>query len=452
MKVLSIAHDFLPASTAGVEVFVHDLSRALVARGVDAVVAHTVRGVGLAQYALRPGRIDGVRTWQMVQNYPYRPLDQSIDDPQAERCFDELLTREAPDVVHIHHLARWSIGLPRRAQVAGIPVLMHLHDHWLACPSGGQRFHPDGRVCEAPERAPCDACHARYSALEGPLEQWGLRLAQALPRPLPPDLLHRTFASLPGAARTALKRLNRRPEATPRRPQAGVAARRRDQVRRSLAAVDRLVSPSRDLAQRLDAVGVQPAQVRFVANGTGLDTELLAPLPGLAYPRRPLSLLFLGTPAAHKGVHVLVEAVRRVDGPVRLAIHGADPSPAYRDRMAPPHDRVRLAGPLPHRDVAAAIDRADVVCLPSLWLENAPLVLLEARARGRPVLASDIGGVSESAHGMLLPPGDVDAWSAAIHQLATDRAALGALAEQVEAPRTMRRVAAEIHTLYRELG
>ena len=171
MKVLLVVHDFLPASVAGVEVFVHDLARGLAAAGDDAVVAHTVRGAGLAQHALQPGRVGEIRTWQLVQNYPYRPLVESVEDPQAERRFDELLEREQPDLVHLHHLWGWSAGLPQRARRASVPALLHLHDHWLTCPSGGQLFHPDGHVCETPDRARCDDCYARFRSREGRLER-----------------------------------------------------------------------------------------------------------------------------------------------------------------------------------------------------------------------------------------------------------------------------------------
>lgn len=57
--------------------------------------------------------------------------------------------------------------------------------------------------------------------------------------------------------------------------------------------------------------------------------------------------------------------------------------------------------------------RADWVVVPSLWWENAPLVIEEARAAGRPVIASGIGGMAErvadGVDGLHVPPGDAAA-------------------------------------------
>jgi glycosyltransferase involved in cell wall biosynthesis len=75
--------------------------------------------------------------------------------------------------------------------------------------------------------------------------------------------------------------------------------------------------------------------------------------------------------------------------------------------------------------VGDLIAAADVVCLASA-AEASPLVLLEAMALGRPVVAPDVGGVTEIvAHrrtGLVIPPLDDDALAQAVHELAQDRA------------------------------
>ncbi len=81
-------------------------------------------------------------------------------------------------------------------------------------------------------------------------------------------------------------------------------------------------------------------------------------------------------------------------------------------------DRVVFAG---HRtDVANVLEAADVVALPSEF-ENFPLAMLEAMAMGKPVVAYDIGGVSEAIEdgctGFLARPGDTAALAAHINKL-----------------------------------
>ena len=447
MRVLHLAHDFLPASVAGVEVYTFELCRALDDAGVEVAVLHTTRGPGLALFALQEGVVGGLRVFRVVQNYPYRPLDEATVDPQAERRFVEVLDAFAPDIVHVQHLWGWSAAVPALARSAGVGVVAHLHDHWPVCPSGGQRFHPDGAVCEDLRKAPCEECYARFRSREGSLERLAMRAARRLPPPLPPDLLHRTFATLPPQARAVLKRINeirgnRTGTVAPLTP-----VERRRLLLAGLGGADAVIAPSHDIAARMADAGMDETAVHHIPNGTAM-AEASTPLPGLEHPARPLTVLFLGTPVAHKGVHVIADAVARVPE-ARLVVHGADPSAAYRERCA--GERIEFAGPLERADVAAAIDRSDVVCLPSLWPENAPLVLLEARARSRPVLASRIGGIPETCEGTLLPAGDVSAWARAVGELAGDRGRLGSLAAAVRPPPTADANASQVLAIYRAL-
>jgi glycosyltransferase involved in cell wall biosynthesis len=69
-------------------------------------------------------------------------------------------------------------------------------------------------------------------------------------------------------------------------------------------------------------------------------------------------------------------------------------------------DRVVFAGKRDHAEVALWMNAADVFCLPSLR-EGHPNVVMEALACGTPVVASDVGAVSEilsSETGLLVPP------------------------------------------------
>jgi glycosyltransferase involved in cell wall biosynthesis len=80
--------------------------------------------------------------------------------------------------------------------------------------------------------------------------------------------------------------------------------------------------------------------------------------------------------------------------------------------------RVQFLGQL--EDVGGLLAAADAVLLPSRW-EGLPLVLLEAMARGRPIVASAVGGVCDAiedgVHGTLVPPGDESALAEALEQL-----------------------------------
>ena len=80
--------------------------------------------------------------------------------------------------------------------------------------------------------------------------------------------------------------------------------------------------------------------------------------------------------------------------------------------------RVQFLGHL--EDVSGLLAAADAVVLPSRW-EGLPLVLLEAMARARPIVASAVGGVRDAiddgVHGTLVPPGDEEALAEALEHI-----------------------------------
>jgi glycosyltransferase involved in cell wall biosynthesis len=93
-------------------------------------------------------------------------------------------------------------------------------------------------------------------------------------------------------------------------------------------------------------------------------------------------------------------------------------------------ERVTIRGAAPRTEVFDWLRAADAALLSSDW-ENFPHAAVEALAAGTPVIATAVGGVPEiietGANGILVPPGDLDALSQAIADVATDRQLLVAL-------------------------
>jgi glycosyltransferase involved in cell wall biosynthesis len=92
-------------------------------------------------------------------------------------------------------------------------------------------------------------------------------------------------------------------------------------------------------------------------------------------------------------------------------------------------DRVRLLGN--RTDVPRLLAAADVATLASDW-EGLPVFVLEAMAAGRPVVATEVDGLTEvlrDGGGLLVPPGSPDALAVALERLLTDPATRGAAAD-----------------------
>jgi glycosyltransferase involved in cell wall biosynthesis len=138
-----------------------------------------------------------------------------------------------------------------------------------------------------------------------------------------------------------------------------------------------------------------------------------------------LHLVFVGRLVPIKGVRVLVEAFgrarERVPG-LRLTLVGDGTDRPHLEAMAAPHgDAIRFTGFLDQDAVAGMLATADALVLPS-FAEGVPVVLMEAMASGRPVIATQTGGVSElvedGVSGHIVPPGDAAALVEAIAALA----------------------------------
>jgi len=82
---------------------------------------------------------------------------------------------------------------------------------------------------------------------------------------------------------------------------------------------------------------------------------------------------------------------------------------------------VQFTSRVPTQDVARYMTSSDLLVFPSLWFENAPLVLRQANQLGLPILASRVGGipelVAEGVNGMLLPPGDAGMWQDCLREM-----------------------------------
>ena len=112
----------------------------------------------------------------------------------------------------------------------------------------------------------------------------------------------------------------------------------------------------------------------------------------------PPTVLFLGRLVKIKGVHHLLDAFRSVNQNVRLKIIGAGPASENLKQLADRYglqSRVSFHGWITHDRLEDIFRQSHVVVVPSIWPEPFGIVGLEAMSYGKPVVASDVGGVSE---------------------------------------------------------
>jgi glycosyltransferase involved in cell wall biosynthesis len=149
--------------------------------------------------------------------------------------------------------------------------------------------------------------------------------------------------------------------------------------------------------------------------------------PGRGRVDGPPRLLAVGALEPRKRFDQLLYALPtlREDGPVVLDIAGAGPSRGALEALAlrlGVADAVTFHGRQSPHAIATLMRRADVLVLPSI-VENQPVVLLEAQACGLPVVATNVGGISEivtPTTGLLIPPDDPTALTWAITSILTN--------------------------------
>ncbi len=378
-----VSHGYPPSETAGTERHVAALADALRGRGHEVMVVSATRRPGGSQYA----RIDEGNVIRIINNIATRPLEEAESDPIIDRLMRQIEDQFCPDLVHVHHLQFLSSSMAFDA-----PVVATLHDEWAWCASGGLGLTTDGRTCIGPSPERCAPCHAAWRPQPSRAARSLTRAARVLSPLIAPSSLHDLYKRIPPRFRpSAVSR------GTPCEPPEAAAARNRS-VLGWFKNTDALIVPSAHLQQKATLNGLPGAQL--IRHGVTDDWFIS---PDNKAPRR--GFVTLGTVSWHKGTDQVVSAFRSLDlgASEPLRIHG----PVLDREAALGHPIGEVLQP---SEVRALLQSSRALVLGSRWEENAPLVVLEARAAGCPVIAPGVGGIPELVEsgrdGVLADPAD----------------------------------------------
>ncbi|MBB5694013.1 glycosyltransferase [Muricoccus pecuniae] len=271
-------------------------------------------------------------------------------NPEERRALVRLLAGLGSEVYHFHHY--WRVGLDLVAELAearpDARMVVTLHEMLAICSHHGQMVRTRSReLCRKETAQRCLTCFP-----DGTLER--LRLRKAL-------------------------------------------------MMAGLRRFDHHLYPSHFIAERYRAWGLSPDTGTVLENYLGDD--LLA-LPRRRRDSERLSgrFAFFGQPTEFKGLDVLIPAFAAAlaeDAGLGLTIYGATEAEALRffpqlERpIAAATDRITFAGRYDAADVLDLMGSVGWVVMPSVWWENSPVVIQEARRAGTPLLVSGIGGMAE---------------------------------------------------------
>lgn len=303
---------------------------------------------------------------------PRRPLASlkaamgAVYSREAKQKLDGLIKDQRPDIAYLHNIHhQLSLSILPVLKEHKIPIIWRLHDYSLFCPNS--LFYSREAVCEA-------CAGGRYYQIV-------LRACRRNSR----------AASLVASLGSYLDRWLRLPDL-----------------------VDLFIAPSHYLRAKMIQHGLDAERLIVMPNFVQLSTFELFPsvaLSGEEEGGADSYLLYFGRLSNEKGLRTLIQAVAQVPDS-RLKIVGDGPQRQELETLAEriAHGRVEFVGFQRMEKLLATLESAKIVILPSEWYENCPYTVLESFAMGKPVIASDIGGISElvedNRDGLLFEPGD----------------------------------------------
>ena len=396
--------DFFEPVIGGLELHVGMMSRELARRGHHVAIATLARSDRMASEQVDGVQVHRVAGWSRALAPFYadaeRPFHPTVADPGVARALRRVASSERPTIVQCHSWIMHSyLPIMRRPSPK---TLVYLHDYGTICAKKTMVY--GDQICDGPGLTKCIECASRhYGVVKGTALAAGLRASRARYR-------H----------------------------------------------VDRWVANSTAVADTTaGALGIPRPEIAvvpsFVPDGVSEAADHLS-RPGFL-PAGDF-ILFVGALGAHKGLNVLLEAHRHLGRDVRLVLIG---TPQADTPHAFPAG-VDVFENVPHRDVIAAWAHCLLGVVPSTWPEPFGQVAVEAMAAGKPVVASNIGGlrdiVVEGETGVLVPRNDADSLRRAIARLLDDaplRERLGQTGRQRAKRYTLSTVADAIEEIHAEL-
>ncbi len=283
---------------------------------------------------------------------------------EVDDHFDYLLDRLCPNVIHIQHLNHLSTSLIFKAKARSIPIVFTLHDYWLMCPRGQfiQMFPADPTdvwaVCDGQEHHRCATrCYVRY--FSGAPDEDDVDIAY-----------WRDWVR-----------------------------RRMEHIHEICAMVDLFIAPSQYLLARFrDEFGLPANKLMYLNYGfhrarlTGRNRR----------PGERFTFGYIGTHIPAKGVNLLIQAFSQVND-AQLRIWGrhrsgeTDALIQLSQNLQPENSNpVQWMGEYCNQQIVDAVfNHCDAIVVPSIWAENAPLVIHEALQCRVPVITADYGGMAE---------------------------------------------------------
>ena len=431
MRILYVVHGLPPRVFTGTESYTYQLASRL-APEHEVGVFHLYKDALLPLYKREKNAQNGFTCFGVnfdviTQATRFR---ETYRNSHINAAFKNCLEQFRPDLVHFtYFLGGLSVDQIHMAKERGAKVVVTLTDFLPLC-LRGQLLDYRGELCSGPESGyKCSACVWMVKRIrKGRAEDVRLKLLKFAP------------------AANVAKRLIAR----------AISGRQRD-VAAAIRAADRVITPTKALARQYRRW--VPCMKKSTLLGFGIDPALFRRFNRTRGEK--IRFGFIGQMLPHKGLHVLVDAAKRLP-PEKCAfvVFGGTHLPGSTEYVADFEDDLKREnifwrGTFPFEKIADAFAQFDVLVVPSLWYENSPLVVLYAKRSQTPMIVSDFGGltefVREGVSGLVVPPGDAGALAGAMQRFIDDPDLCEHMSEGTTAPMSIDEHARTMLDIYREL-
>ncbi len=260
-----------------------------------------------------------------------------------QKVYDEvfaLISKEKPDLVHVHNtFPLITTAVFQAAREQNTPSLQTLHNYRIFCANG---------ACIRNNKA-CDLCLTSGNHWHG--------------------VLHGCYADSRLASIPKVRMIEKY---------------KKERV--WLDQIDHFIALSKFAKGKFIQAGIPEDRISLKANFSYDDVEL-------DNTRERTGVLFVGRFSEDKGPQVLLRAAR--NSGIKTKMIGSGPMFESLKKEYAPNGNISFLGQLSHDQVFVEMDRSAALVLPSLCFEGFPLTIAEAYSRSIPVIASDIGSISE---------------------------------------------------------
>lgn len=393
MKILIVTHGFPPTDLGGTELYSYNLAKSLTDIGTEVSIFTRMTAPITRKDIYKDGysfeKFEGLRVFRAINSS--NSLREFLN-PYISNTFKKIINKEKPDLIHFQHLVFLCATLPEIVLSYNIPSIITLHDYWFLCPKV-QLLNKENEICEGPiDGVNCAFCFDipffKTSRLENRLKRF-----------------------IPSRLKVLAKRIRQEGNVEKKTYISEIMEFhfRLNFLRKQFDLFNYRISPSWYLIKKYEKVGFH--NISYLPHGFSLVPKIDVKLSDT------LRIGYMGNINYPKGLSVVINELYSLllEGNIKLIIYGKPYDLQYFNKIKKKirqlnSNSVEFCGGYKNtfEELWKIFSTFDVLVFPSIWEENAPIVVREALLASKPVIASNLGGVPEivkdEINGLLFDP------------------------------------------------